>query len=115
MDRDVISLAAELCSEAGRVKSGSESVDEGGRSPENLQCRVSATATPGGAVTQAEAVPLPVEIPNTETRRSVTLPRIDEAGESPEGPGRDGHKPLMRNRRPDDWPLRQGFSGQHTL
>jgi len=29
----------------------------------------------------------------------VTLPPKDEAGESPEGPGRDGNKPLMKNRK----------------
>lgn len=38
---------------------------------------------------------------NTETIRSVTSPPIDETGESPEGPGRDGNKPLMRNRTAD--------------
>lgn len=40
-------------------------------------------------------------ITNTEMTRPDTYPAIVEADESPEGPGRDGNKPLMRNRRPD--------------
>lgn len=38
---------------------------------------------------------------NTETKRETTSPEIGQSAESPGGPGRDGNKPLMRNRRPN--------------
>lgn len=40
----------------------------------------------------------PANLASTETMRPVTSPGIDQSAESPEGPGRDGNKPLMRNR-----------------
>ena len=38
----------------------------------------------------------------TETTREATLPAKGQSAESPEGPGRDGNKPLMRNRQADE-------------
>ena len=52
---------------------------------------------------------------NTETDRPVTLPPKDNAGESPEGPGRDGNKPLMRNRTAIDRPSPTGTAGGNIL
>jgi hypothetical protein len=39
-----------------------------------------------------------VEFTNTETIRPATSAAVGKAGESPEGLGWDGNKPLMRNR-----------------
>lgn len=39
---------------------------------------------------------------NTEANRSATIPAIGKVDEPPKGLGRDGHKPLMRNRKPDE-------------
>lgn len=52
---------------------------------------------------------------NTETKQSVTLPPKDEAAESPEGPGRDGNKPLMGNRQANDAPSPIDNAGGNTL
>lgn len=41
---------------------------------------------------------------NTEANQSVALPALDETGEPPKGLGRDGHKPLMRNRKANELP-----------
>lgn len=48
----------------------------------------------------------------TETKLQAMRPGIGEAAESPEGPGRDGNKPLMRNRQPDELP-QQVYSRAH--
>jgi hypothetical protein len=55
------------------------------------------------------------EFTNTETERSVTLPSIDEIAMSPEGPGRDGNKPLMRNRMANDAPSPIGNPDGNTF
>lgn len=50
----------------------------------------------------------PNEFASTETTRAVTLPSIDERAGSPQGRGRDGNKPLMRNRAAIWWPSPTG-------
>ena len=59
--------------------------------------RIQSRKTLGRFTGSADAL-LDSEFSNTETSRSATLPPIDQTGESPEGPGRDGNKPLMQNR-----------------
>lgn len=39
------------------------------------------------------------EFATTETKRQLTSPGLERRAESPEGPGRTGNKPLMRNRK----------------
>lgn len=52
---------------------------------------------------------------NTETSRPVALPPIDEADKSPKGLGRDGNKPLMRNRTANEVPSPIGNAGGNTF
>lgn len=55
------------------------------------------------------------EFTNTEASWSVTLPPKDEAGESPKGLGRDGNKPLMRNRTANEEPSPIGNAGGNNF
>jgi hypothetical protein len=48
---------------------------------------------------------------NTETSRPGTLPPIATADKSPRGLGRDGNKPLMRNRWANEVPSPKGNPG----
>ena len=51
----------------------------------------------------------------TETKRAATLPAPGQSAESPKGLGRDGHKPLMRNRTGNVSPSPIGNAAGNTL
>lgn len=61
-----------------------------GTSDNNIQC----------GVTDGETS----QFSNTETNHPAALPGLGKDGESPEGPGRDGNKPLMKNRTANEVP-----------
>lgn len=42
---------------------------------------------------------------NTESRRNDTSPGVVQSVETPKGLGRDGNKPLMRNRAANEWAI----------
>jgi hypothetical protein len=52
---------------------------------------------------------------NTETKREAPLPPKGQSAELPKGLGRDGHKPLMRNRTANEAPSPIGNAGGNTL
>lgn len=52
---------------------------------------------------------------NTETPCPDKSPAAVQGVGSPEGPGRDGHKPLMRNRRATDGPSPIGIAPGDTF
>ena len=68
-----------------------------------------------GRVLSIELLGVGEHFTNTETTRPVTLPPIDEAGESPKGLGWDGNKPLMRNRTANEVPSPIGNDGGNTF
>ena len=52
---------------------------------------------------------------NTEMKRKTTLPPIGQSAKSPRGLGRDGNKPLMKNRTAITAPSPIGNHGGNTF
>ncbi len=65
--------------------------------------------------TPYEPPPPDARFTNTETNQPGTLPAAAEVGESPEGPGTDGDKPLMRNREAHVRPSAIGNAAGNTF
>jgi hypothetical protein len=52
---------------------------------------------------------------NTETKRATTLPPKGQSAKSPRGLGRDGNKPLMKNRTAIAAPSPTGMFGGNSF